>query len=167
LCRKPFGQPLNLFSRIQLNDAGFEFFAVFALSNPVKNRIAFSKIAETISEIDRDVVFAKVQILAATSAKKSCKAGAWNKPIDVGIFAVVCGVADERIIENQMDICGLPPLFASADGLPNLEPYGCARDPAHACLSYLVATNISSMKKDSLAATIFVVIAYESELRIA
>jgi hypothetical protein len=113
-----------------------------------------------------DVVLAEVQILAATSAKKSCDVGAWDEPIDVGIFAVVCGVADERIIENQMNISGLPPHLTVTDCLSNPETYRGSGDPALACLADIVATDISVVEKDSLAMPILIVVGDEPELLI-
>jgi hypothetical protein len=161
------GHPLNLFSRVQFNGAGFKFFAVSAFSNPVKYRIAFSKTADTISEINPDVVLAEVQILTALPAKEACKVGACEKSIDVGIFTVVCRVADERIIENQMDISGLPPHLTATDCLLNPETHRGARNPALACLADLVATDISVMKKYSVAVSQFVVVDDEPELLVS
>jgi hypothetical protein len=63
-----------------------------------------------------------------------------------------------------VDVCGLPRLLALTDCLLNPETNRGARDPTLACLAYLVATNISSMKEDSLGFTPLVFVGYEPEL---
>jgi hypothetical protein len=96
---QPFGQPLNLFSRVQFDDAGLEL-AVFAFPNTMKNGVALAKVTYAISEIDRDAVLREVQIFASTSAEEASLAGAREKSVYVGILSVVCGVADVWIVEN-------------------------------------------------------------------